>query len=200
MVCPHVFVNTGKIWYKIGFRIDCLLGIGLNIRTEQQEEGKLMSQEILPITKRGKLMLETELKKLIHEERPAIVKAIEEARAQGDISENAEYDAAKERQGMIEGRIGEIQGKLAGVEAIDPATIKSDRIVFGATVTIQDTETEEQITYQIVGVDEADVKKGMISIISPLARAMIGKKVGDLITVQSPKGDKEYEVLSFKFV
>jgi transcription elongation factor GreA len=159
-----------------------------------------MSQEILPITKRGKLMLETELKKLILEERPAIVKAIEEARAQGDISENAEYDAAKERQGMIEGRIGEIQGKLAGVEAIDPATIKSDRIVFGATVEIQDTETEEGMTYQIVGVDEADVKKGMISIISPLARAMIGKKVGDLITVQSPKGDKEYEVISFKFV
>lgn len=156
--------------------------------------------EILPITLRGKSMLEAELKKLIHEERPTIIKAIEEARAQGDISENAEYDAAKERQGMIEGRIGEIQGKLAGVEAIDPATIKSDRIVFGATVTIQDTETEEEITYQIVGVDEADVKKGMISIISPLARAMIGKKAGELVTVQSPKGDKEYEVISFKFV
>jgi len=159
-----------------------------------------MSQEILPITLRGKSMLEAELKKLIHEERPTIIKAIEEARAQGDISENAEYDAAKERQGMIEGRIGEIQGKLAGVEAIDPATIKSDKIVFGATVTIQDTESEEEITYQIVCVDEADVKKGMISIISPLARAMIGKKVGELVTVQSPKGDKEYEVVSFKFV
>lgn len=159
-----------------------------------------MSQDILPITLRGKLLLETELKKLIHEERPTIIRAIEEARAQGDISENAEYDAAKERQGLIEGRIGEIQGKLAGVEAIDPATIKSDRIVFGATVEIQDTESEETSTYQIVGVDEADVKKGMISIISPLARAMIGKKAGDLIVVQSPKGDKEYEVLSFKFV
>jgi transcription elongation factor GreA len=159
-----------------------------------------MAQDILPITLRGKHMLETELKKLIHEERPAVIKAIEEARAQGDISENAEYDAAKERQALIEGRIGEIQGKLAGVEAIDPATIKSDRIVFGATVVIQDTETEESSTYQIVGVDEADVKKGMISIISPLARAMIGKKASDLITVQSPKGDKEYEVISFKFV
>lgn len=156
--------------------------------------------DILPITLRGKLMLETELKKLILEERPAIIKAIEEARAHGDISENAEYDAAKERQGMIEGRIGEIQGKLAGVEAIDPATIKSDRIVFGATVEISDTETEENSKYQIVGVDEADVKKGMISIVSPLARAMIGKKVGDLVTVQSPKGDKEYEIVSFKFV
>lgn len=164
------------------------------------EKGLHMAQDILPITLRGKQMLETELKKLILEERPAIIKAIEEARAHGDISENAEYDAAKERQGMIEGRIGEIQGKLAGVEAIDPTTIKSDRIVFGATVEIQDTETDESSTYQIVGVDEADVKKGMISIISPLARAMIGKKTGDLITVQSPKGDKEYEVVSFKFV
>ena len=159
-----------------------------------------MSQDTLPITTRGKLMLESELKKLIHEERPAIIKSIEEARAHGDISENAEYDAAKERQALIEGRIGEIQGKLAGVEAVNPSDIKSDRIVFGATVHIQDTETEEEVTYQIVGVDEADVKKGMISIISPLARAMIGKKKGDLITVQSPKGDKEYEILSFKFV
>lgn len=156
--------------------------------------------DILPITIHGKHMLEAELKKLIFEERPAVIKAIEEARAQGDISENAEYDAAKERQGMIEGRIGEIQGKLAGVEAIDPSTIKSDRIVFGATVEIEDAETEEKATYQIVGVDEADVKKGKISIISPLARALIGKKQGDSINVQSPKGDKEYEILSFKFV
>lgn len=159
-----------------------------------------MSLETLPITLRGKQILEAELKKLILEDRPAVIKAIEEARAQGDISENAEYDAAKERQGMIEGRIGEIQGKLAGVEAIDPATIKSDRIVFGATVEILDTETEEKSIYQIVGVDEADVKKAKISIISPLARALIGKVKGDVITVQSPKGDKEYEILSFKFV
>ncbi|MBC7419364.1 MAG: transcription elongation factor GreA [Bdellovibrio sp.] len=158
------------------------------------------SSQTLPITSRGKLMLEAELKKLIHEERPAIIKAIEEARAHGDISENAEYDAAKERQGMIEGRIGEIQFKLSGVESIDPATIKSDKIVFGATVEIQDTDADEKSTYQIVGVDEADVKKGMISIISPISRSLIGKKVGDLVTVQSPKGDKEYEILSFKFV
>lgn len=158
-----------------------------------------MAQDILPITLRGKLMLEAELKKLLLEERPGVIKAIEEARAQGDISENAEYDAAKERQAMIEGRIGEIQGKLAGVEAVDPAKIKSDRIVFGATVQIVDTETDEKSTYQIVGVDEADVKKGMISIISPLARAMIGKKIGDIVTVQSPKGDKEYEIMTFKF-
>ncbi|MFN3453921.1 MAG: transcription elongation factor GreA [Pseudobdellovibrio sp.] len=154
----------------------------------------------LPITLRGKQILEAELKKLMFEERPNIIKAIEEARAQGDISENAEYDAAKERQSMIEGRIGEIQGKIAGAEVIDPSTIKSDRIVFGATVEIIDEETEETHTYQIVGVDEADVKKGMISVMSPLARALIGKKSGDIVTVQSPKGDKDYEIVSFKFV
>lgn len=159
-----------------------------------------MAQDVLPITLRGKLMLESELKKLIFEERPMIIKAIEEARAHGDISENAEYDAAKERQGMIEGRIGEIQGKLAGAEVVNPELIKSDRIVFGATVEIQDVDTEEIVTYQIVGVDEADVKKSMISIISPIARSMIGKKKGDIFTVQSPKGDKEFEILSFKFV
>ncbi|MFN3697465.1 MAG: transcription elongation factor GreA [Pseudobdellovibrio sp.] len=159
-----------------------------------------MAQDLLPITLRGKHILEAELKKLMFEERPAIIKAIEEARAQGDISENAEYDAAKERQSMIEGRIGEIQGKLAGAEVVDPATIKSDRVVFGATVTILDSETEEEHTYQIVGIDEADVKKGMISVLSPIARAMIGKKTGDSFTVQSPKGDKDYEIISFKFV
>lgn len=159
-----------------------------------------MAQDVLPITLRGKLILEAELKKLMLEERPAVIRAIEEARAHGDISENAEYDAAKERQAMIEGRIGEIQGKLAGAEIVIPAEIKSDRIVFGATVVIVDTETDEESTYQIVGVDEADVKKNMISIMSPIARAMIGKKVGDLIVVQSPRGDKEYEISSFKFV
>ena len=159
-----------------------------------------MANDVLPITLRGKQMLDAELKKLILEDRPAVVRAIEEARAHGDISENAEYDAAKERQGMIEGRIGEIQYKLAGVEVINPAEIKSDRIVFGATVEFVDTETDEKSVYSIVGVDEADVKKNMISIISPIARAMIGKKVGDLVVVQSPKGDKEYEILSFKYV
>lgn len=155
---------------------------------------------VLPITVRGKHILETELKKLMLEERPAVIKAIEEARAQGDISENAEYESAKERQSMIEGRIADVQGKLAGAEVIDPSQIKSDRIVFGATVNIIDTETDEKFTYQIVGVDEADVKQKMISIISPLARAMIGKKAGEVVTVQSPKGDKEYEIESFKFI
>lgn len=170
------------------------------IYKDANTERFFMSLETLPITIYGKQMLEAELKKLILEERPAIIKAIEEARSHGDISENAEYDAAKERQGMIEGRIGEIQGKLAGVEAVDPSTIKSEHIVFGATVEILDTDSDEGSTYQIVGVDEADVKKGKISIISPLARAMIGKKKGDLIMVQSPKGDKEYEIVSLKFV
>lgn len=153
----------------------------------------------LPMTIRGKAMLEAELKKLLLEERPSVILAIEEARAQGDISENAEYESAKERQGMIEGRIAEIQGKLAGAEVIDISAIKADRIVFGAHVGIIDTESEEKFNYQIVGVDEADVKKGMISILSPLARALIGKKVGDTVTVQSPKGDREFEVLSFEY-
>lgn len=159
-----------------------------------------MAQDVLPITFRGKQMMDAELKKLMLEERPTVIRAIEEARAHGDISENAEYDAAKERQSMIEGRIGELQGKLAGAEVIVPSSIKSDRIVFGATVDMVDTETDEKLTYQIVGVDEANVKQNMISIMSPFSRAMIGKKVGDLITVQSPKGDKEYEILAFRFV
>lgn len=155
--------------------------------------------DTLPMTVRGKALLDAELKKLMLEERPEVIRAIEEARAHGDISENAEYDAAKERQGMIEGRIGDIQGKIAGAEVINPSEIKSDRIVFGATVTIVDQETDEKTSYQIVGVDEADVKKGMISILSPLARALIGKKAGDVATVQSPKGDKDYEIISFDF-
>jgi transcription elongation factor GreA len=153
----------------------------------------------LPMTIRGKALLDAELKKLLLEERPSVILAIEEARAQGDISENAEYEAAKERQSMIEGRIAEIQGKLAGADVIDVSLIKSDRVVFGAHIKATDVETEEKISYQIVGVDESDVKKGMISILSPLARAMIGKRVGDTVTVQSPKGDKEFEITFFEF-
>ncbi len=155
--------------------------------------------DTLPMTIRGKALLDAELKRLLVEERPDVIRAIEEARAHGDLSENSQYDAAKERQAMIEGRIAEIQGKIAGAEIINPAEIKSDRIVFGAFVTIVDEETEEESTYQIVGVDEADVKQGMISILSPLARALIGKKAGDSVLVQSPKGDKDYEILSFEF-
>ena len=153
----------------------------------------------LPITKRGKELLDTELKKLITVERPSVIKAIEEARSHGDLSENAEYDAAKERQALVEGRISEIQSKLAGVEVVEPSSIQSERIVFGATVTILDLDTDEEHTYQIVGVDEADVKSGYISILSPLARAMIGKQDGDQVVVRSPKGEKEYEIVSFEF-
>lgn len=153
----------------------------------------------LPMTLRGKALLDAELKRLVLEERPAVILAIEEARAHGDISENAEYDAAKERQGMIEGRIAEIQSKIAGAEVVNTSEIKSDKIVFGATVQLNDLDSEEKVTYTIVGVDEADVKAGMISILSPLARALIGKKGGDSVTVQSPKGDREYEVLGFHY-
>lgn len=148
----------------------------------------------LPLTVRGKELLEAELKKLIHEERPNVIKAIEEARSHGDLSENAEYDAAKERQALVEGRIQEIQGTLAGAEIVDPAKIQDDKVVFGAHVEMIDCDTDENKTYQIVGVDEADVKAGLISILSPLARALIGKRAGDVALVASPKGEKEYEI------
>lgn len=153
----------------------------------------------LPITVNGKAKLEDELKRLINIERQAVIRAIEEARAHGDISENAEYDAAKERQSLIEGRIGEIQGQLAGAEVIDPSMLKGDRVIFGAHVELMDTESEEEFTYQIVGVDEADVKEGRISILSPLARSLIAKRVGDVVTVHSPKSDKEYEITKLFF-
>ncbi|MFN8847064.1 MAG: transcription elongation factor GreA [Bdellovibrionales bacterium] len=158
-----------------------------------------MSSDKMPMTLRGKALLEAELKRLIHEERPAVIRAIEEARSHGDISENAEYDAAKDRQSLIEGRIGEIQGKLSQAEVIDPTQLKSETVVFGAHIHLLDLETEDKASYQIVGLDEADVKKGLISILSPLARAVIGKKKGDTVVVQSPKGDREYEILSFEF-
>lgn len=154
----------------------------------------------MPMTVYGKSLLDQELKRLTVEERPRIIKAIDEARSHGDISENAEYDAAKERQSLIEGRIGDIQNKLATAEVVDPKTIKSDKIVFGATVDLVDIETDEQVRYQIVGVDEADVKLGKVSILSPIARALIGKTKGDVIVVNSPKGDKEFEVVDFKFI
>ena len=152
----------------------------------------------LPLTLKGKELLEEELKNLIHTERPEVIKQIEEARSHGDLSENAEYDAAKEKQALVEGRIQDIQGKLAGAEIVDPSKIESDTVVFGASVKMLDEEDNE-VTYQIVGVDEADVKKGMISILSPIARALIGKKVGDVAVVASPKGEKEYEVLKLIF-
>lgn len=153
----------------------------------------------LPLTVRGKSLLEDELKKLIHEERPTVIKQIEEARSHGDLSENAEYDAAKERQALVEGRIQDIQGKLAGAEVVDPAKIESETVVFGTSVRMLDFDTDAEVTYQIVGVDEADVKSGYISILSPIARALIGKRKGDVAVVASPKGEKEYEILELIF-
>jgi transcription elongation factor GreA len=155
--------------------------------------------DTLPLTVRGKELLDQELKRLIHTERPEVIKQIEEARSHGDLSENAEYDAAKEKQALVEGRIQDIQSKLAGAEIVDPSKIQSDKVVFGAKVRMLDCETDKEVTYQIVGVDEADVKQGYISILSPIARSLIGKRVGEVAIVASPKGEKEYEVLQLIF-
>lgn len=152
-----------------------------------------------PMTLAGRAKLENELKHLITVERPTVIKAIEEARGHGDISENADYDAAKERQGFIESRIAEIQGKLANAEVVDTAVLKSTKIIFGAHVELQDLEADEKVQYQIVGEDESDVKNGKISVFSPMARSLIGKAKGDVIEVRSPKGEREFEVLNFYF-
>ncbi len=158
-----------------------------------------MSDQKQPMTPEGKLRLEEELKHLVHNERPAIIKAIEEARSNGDLSENADYDAAKERQGFVEARIGDIQSKIANAEVIDISILKSDKVIFGANIVLEDLETNEEISYQIVGEDESDVRAGRISVFSPLARAVIGKKKGDIVEFKSPKGEKEYEVKKFFF-
>jgi transcription elongation factor GreA len=144
----------------------------------------------------GAEKLRAELHHLKTVERPAVIQAIAEARAQGDLSENAEYDAAKEKQGFIEGRIAELEGKLSHAQIIDPALLDADgRIVFGATVELEDAESGEAVTYQIVGDDEADIKAGKISVSSPIARALIGKHAGDSVDVQAPGGVRQYEVL-----
>lgn len=156
-----------------------------------------MSQ--VPMTIHGKQKLEEELKTLKFTERPKVIQEIATARAHGDLSENAEYDAAKEKQGFIEGRIKEIEDKLARAQVIDTKEIRSDRIVFGAKVGLKDLETEEEKTYYIVGTDEADVKTGRLSIESPVARQLLTKKIGDVVTVKVPKGEIEYEVLSIKY-
>ncbi len=155
----------------------------------------------IPLTKNGAEMLRNELSSLKTVDRPAVIEAIKEARAHGDLSENAEYDAAKEKQSFIEGRILELESKLASAEIIDPSTIDSDgRCVFGATVKIKNLASEQVVTYQIVGEDEADIKKGKVSIKSPIARGLIGKTVGDVAEVVAPVGGVEYEVLSITFV
>jgi transcription elongation factor GreA len=153
-----------------------------------------------PITVVGAEKMRTELQHLKAVERPAVIQAIAEARAQGDLSENAEYDAAKEKQGFIEGRIADLEGKLSNAQIIDPTTLDADgRIVFGATVELEDVETSDNVTYQIVGDDEADIKHGKISVSSPIARALIGKYAGDSVDVQAPGGVRQYEVLDVEY-
>ncbi|MFK4445568.1 Transcription elongation factor GreA [Caballeronia sp. SBC1] len=155
----------------------------------------------VPLTKRGAALLRDELQRLKSVERPAVVNSIAEARAQGDLSENAEYDAAKEKQGFIEGRIAEIESKLAGAQVIDPTAVEADgRVIFGATVELEETATGDMVTYQIVGDDEADIDHGLISISSPIARALIGKTEGDVASVQAPSGAREYEIIAVKYV
>ncbi|HEV7618615.1 MAG TPA: transcription elongation factor GreA [Burkholderiaceae bacterium] len=155
----------------------------------------------VPITKRGAEILKEELIRLKTKERPAIISAISEARAQGDLSENAEYDAAKDRQSFIEGRIADLEGKLGAAQIIDPILLDADgRIVFGSTVHLEDLESSEKVTYQIVGVDEADLKESKVSITSPIARALIGKYAGDVVGVQAPSGVREYEVLDVRYI
>ncbi|MGA1846923.1 transcription elongation factor GreA [Deferribacter abyssi] len=153
----------------------------------------------IPITKEGYEKIKAELERLKKVERKEAIKAIEEARGHGDLSENAEYDAAKERQGMIEAKIAELESKMARFEVIDTSKLKGNKVVFGATVKIENLDTGEIKTYKIVGPDEADISKGHISILSPIARAMVGKKVGDEVIVNAPGGEMEYEILEITF-
>jgi transcription elongation factor GreA len=153
-----------------------------------------------PITKRGAELLRAELQRLKTVERPGVISAIAEARAHGDLSENAEYDAARERQGFVEGRIAEIESKLANAQIIDPKLLDAEgRCVFGATVDLEE-EGGEAATYQIVGEDEAEIKEGRISISSPIARALIGKDAGDVVEVRTPGGVKRYEIIDVRYI
>ena len=155
----------------------------------------------VPLTLAGAEQLRAELQRLKTVDRPAVVAAIAEARSHGDLSENAEYDAAKERQGFIEGRIKEVEGKLANAQIIDPKLLDADgRCVFGATVDLEDVEKGAKVTYQIVGEDEADLKSGKVSISSPIARALIGKYAGDVAEVQAPGGVREYEIIDVRYL
>ncbi len=148
----------------------------------------------------GLLRLEDELRTLKSIERPAVIRAIAEARSHGDLSENAEYHAARERQSFIEGRIAELEEIVSAVEVIDPSQLTGDHVKFGAHVRVVDEETDREHTYQIVGVHEADIKAARLSISSPLAKALIGKKVGETISVPAPGGDRSYEIMSIKFI
>lgn len=157
-----------------------------------------MSEKI-PMTAEGLARLEEELRHLKNTARPEAIRAISEARAHGDLSENAEYHAARDRQSFIEGRVGELEDKIARAEVIDVSKLKGKTVMFGATVTLIDEDSEEKLTYQIVGEDEADVKQGRVAITAPLSRAIIGKKVGDVVEVNTPKGEKAYEIARVKF-
>jgi len=155
----------------------------------------------IPVTVQGAELLKAELQRLRSVDRPSVIQAISEARAQGDLSENAEYDAAKERQSFIEGRIAEIEAKLANAQVIDPRTLNGEgRCVFGATVKVEDLDSGDVSTYQIVGDDEADIKNGKISVGSPIARALIGKTEGDVAEVMAPGGIRSYEVLEVRYI
>jgi len=160
-----------------------------------------MSASKVPLTVAGAEKLRVELQELKAVQRPAIISAIAEARAHGDLSENAEYAAAKERQSFIEGRIAELEGKLSNAQIINPAMLEADgRCVFGATIDLEDMTNGEVVTYQIVGEDEADIRQGKISVSSPIARALIGKSAGDVAEVQAPGGVREYEILDVKYI
>lgn len=155
----------------------------------------------VPLTVVGAELLRAELQNLKNVERPNVIAAIAEARSHGDLSENAEYDAAKERQSFVEGRIAEVEGKLSNAQIIDPKLLDAEgRCVFGATVELEDLESGDKATYQIVGDDEADIKLGKISISSPIARALIGKSAGDVAEVEAPGGIREYEILDVKYI
>lgn len=153
----------------------------------------------IPLTKESYDALQEELKRLVREERPRVIQDIAEARSHGDLSENAEYDAAKNRQAFIEGRIQELNGKLARAQVVDLTGMTPDKVVFGATVTLFDVNSEEETTYKIVGEDEADIKQGKISCTSPVGKALIGHKLDDSVTVKVPSGIKEYEIVDIKY-
>lgn len=155
--------------------------------------------EKVPMTAAGYDRLQEELRHLKVVERPAVIKAIAEAREHGDLSENAEYHAARERQSFIEGRVGELEDKISRAEVIDPTKLGGDTVKFGATVTLADEDTDQEMTYQIVGSEESDIKAGFLSITSPLARALIGKSVGDSVEVPTPGGSKLYEIVTLAF-
>jgi transcription elongation factor GreA len=155
----------------------------------------------IPITARGAEMLRAELNRLKAVDRPTVIQAIKDAREKGDLTENAEYEAAREHQGFIEGRIKELEGKLSALQVIDPATVDAGgRIVFGATVELEEVDSGTRVKYQIVGDDEADIKAGLISVSSPIARALIGKSEGDVAEVAAPAGPREYEVLDVRYI